>query len=247
MIGNKINKAIVKSILIILFTFIYTSVPAQSETDSITNLRAEKTVDFRIPQKEKIEKYKEDSRFNYKRIEKKPNWWDQLKGYILNLLEDIFISVARSGMPGMLVLIVIVVLICLLVLKFFGVDYRKILGKKTIDTPEIDIYTENVHEMDFDSLIGNAMKNKDYRLVIRFLYLKNLKLLSDKEIIEWKKNKTNYSYQHEIKNNNIRTKFLENTLIFDYIWYGEFVPDEKNFSEIYTQMNEFSKMIGHEK
>ena len=116
-----------------------------------------------------------------------------------------------------------------------------------MDTPEIDIYTENVHNMDFDSLIANALKNKDYRLVIRFLYLKNLKLLTDKEFIEWKPNKTNYSYQYEIENQTVRSQFMEMTLIFDYIWYGEFIPDEANFPIIYNRMESFSKTIANER
>lgn len=111
---------------------------------------------------------------------------------------------------------------------------------------QIDIYTENVHNMNFDELIANALKNKDYRLVVRFLYLKNLKLMSDKEIIDWSTNKTNYSYQYEIKNNSLRNKFLEATLIFDYVWYGEFALDESQFSEINRRMNEFNNMVKHE-
>lgn len=247
MINNKINIVTIKSIILILFICLYMPVYAQTDTIQAVAQSPQETVNFRIPDKKKIEEYKKDSRFEYERIEREPTLWDKIKGWLWKVFANLFSAVAQSGMPGMIVLILIVVVICLIVLKFFGVDYRKILGKKTIDTPEIDIYSENVHAMDFDSLIANAMKNKDYRLVVRFLYLKNLKLLSDKEIIEWKTNKTNYSYQHEIKDTSVRSKFLENTLIFDYVWYGEFTPDEKNFSGIYTRMNDFSKMIINER
>ncbi|WP_236264199.1 hypothetical protein [Dysgonomonas sp. Marseille-P4677] len=237
----------IKGILLVLFICLYIPVSAQMDTIQGAVQSPLEFVSFRIPDKEKIEEYKKDSRFEYKRIEKDPSLWDKIKAWFFNLFGNLFEAFARSGMPGMIVLIIIVTLICLAILKFFGVDYRKVLGRKTIDTPEIDIYTENVHAMDFDSLIANAMKNKDYRLVIRFLYLRNLKLLSDKEIIEWKANKTNYSYQHEIKDAAVRSKFLENTLIFDYVWYGEFTPDEGSFSGMYTRMDDFSKMLTNER
>lgn len=237
----------IKSIALTLFICLYIPSFAQADTTQIKAQPVQEAVIFRVPDKEKIEEYKKDSRFEYKRVEREPSLWDKVKLWLARLFSNIFSAVAKSGMPGMVVIVIVIAIICLIVLKFFGVDYRKILGKKVIDTPEIDIYTENVHAMDFDSLISNAMKNKDYRLVVRFLYLKNLKILSDKEIIEWKAHKTNYSYQHEIKDTSIRSKFLENTLIFDYVWYGEFIPDEKNFSGIYTRMDDFSKMINNER
>lgn len=241
------NIIMVKSIILILFICLYLPVSAQTDTLKATVVPIREAVDFRIPDRAKIEEYKKDSRFDYERVEKEPTRWDKIKLWLWDLFGSLFNAVAKSGMPGMVVLIIIMALICLVILKFFGVDYRKILGKKTIDTPEIDIYSENVHAMDFDSLIANAMKNKDYRLVVRFLYLKNLKILSDNEMIEWKANKTNYSYQHEIKDTVVRSRFLENTLIFDYVWYGEFTPDEKNFSGIYNRMSDFSKMIINER
>lgn len=239
----------IRSIFLMLLICLYISVSAQ--TDSIPiNSKSEsttETIDFRVPSKEKIKEYQKDSRFKYDEPQRGVSFWDKIKYWFSGLLNDIFKAVSDSGVAGIVLILVIVFVICLIVLKFLGVDYRKILGKKEIDTPEIDIYTENVHEMDFDTLIANAMKNKDYRLVVRFLYLKNLKLLSDKEIIEWKTNKTNYSYQHEISNVNLRSKFLEATLIFDYIWYGEFPLDEPKFSDIYTRMNDFNNMIANER
>jgi len=233
----------------ILLTCLYISVSAQ--TDSIPAISetesSSEAVDFRVPEKEKIKEFQNDNRFMYNEPERGVSLWDKIKYWFFDLINDIFNAVSKSGVPGVVLILVVVLIVCLIVLKFLGVDYRKILGKKELDTPEIDIYTENVHEMDFDTLISNAMKNKDYRLVVRFLYLKNLKLLSDKEIIEWKTNKTNYSYQHEISNTALRSKFLEATLIFDYIWYGEFSLDEPKFSDIYTRMNDFNRMITNER
>ncbi|MDU1889483.1 MAG: hypothetical protein E6767_02230 [Dysgonomonas sp.] len=255
MVRKSIDIQWVKSIAVILLACFY--IPVFSQTDTIqaqqdtvaavvatVPVPAPQPVDFRVPDKSKIEEFQKDSRFDYKRnVERKASWWDQLKYKIFKWLGKSFGSVFDSGVVGYFVVIIIIILLCLLILKFLGIDYRSILGKKKLDTPEIDIYTENVHEMDFNSLIANAMKNRDYRLATRFLYLKNLKLLSDKEYINWQINKTNYSYQHEISNQALRSKFLENTLIFDYVWYGEFSVDETQFSEIYNKMDNFSKMI----
>jgi len=247
---------LVKSILPILLIFLYLPVTAQTDTISIDTVSATisdtlvsaQNISFRIPEKAKIEEYRQDKRFDYsKKAETGPSAWDMIKYRIMRFFGELFGAAADSGFLGVIVIFIIILLVCFIVLKVLGVDYRTILGKKKIDTPEIDIYTENVHEMDFDTLITNALKNKDYRLVIRFLYLKNLKSLSDKEIIQWNANKTNYSYQHEISNYPLRSKFLETTLIFDYVWYGEVSVNEEQFSGIYDRLNKFNKMIADER
>jgi hypothetical protein len=226
---------------------------ARGQTDTLQAVAipapASRPVDIRVPDKGKIEEYRNDPRFNYavKQQEAKVSWMDKLWFDITEFIDNVFSKVASSGALSFVVIVLCILLVCLLLMKLLRVDYRTVLGKKKLDTPEIDIYTENVHKMNFDALIANALKNKDYRSAVRFIYLKNLKLLSDKEIITWNAYKTNYSYQYEISNNNLRAKFLETTLIFDYVWYGEFPVEEPRFSEIYSRMNDLSNMIDNER
>lgn len=225
------------------------SVSAQSDTILVDANISSTTegVTFRVPEREKIREYQKDSRFKYDTPQEGLSAWDKFMHWLNDLFNKAFDSVSKSGAAGIILILAVLFAICLIVLKVMGIDYRKVLGKKKMDMSEIDIYTENVHEMDFDTLISNAMKNNDYRLVVRFMYLKNLKSLSDKEIISWNTNKTNYSYQHEITNTGLRSKFLETTLIFDYIWYGEFPIDESRFTDVHTRMNDFNKMITDER
>ncbi|NDV95674.1 hypothetical protein D0T84_12225 [Dysgonomonas sp. 521] len=224
------------------------TVSAQSDSvEAINPVAVQERVEARIPDQSKIEKFQKDPRFQYKREERSLSWWDKLMMAINDFLNRLFGTAAKSGVLSVVVVIIIVVIVCLIVLKLLGVDYRTLLGKKELDKPEIDIYSENVHEMNFDVLIANALKNKDYRLAVRFLYLKNLKQMSDRDIIEWSNYKTNYSYQYEIQSEALRSKFMETTLIFDYVWYGEFQLDESRFSDINRRMDELNKMISYER
>jgi hypothetical protein len=230
----------------LLFCFSITFL-GQTDSTAVESQVVHEQVNVRIPDKIKIEESQKDSRFQYKKEERSLSWWDKLMMSIDEFIGRLYGVAVGSGMLSIVVLIIIVVVISLIVLKLAGVDYRTLLGKKELDTPDIGIYTENVHEMNFDVLIANALKNKDYRLAVRLLYLKNLKLMSDRDIIEWSNHKTNYSYQYEIQNNTLRAKFLETSLIFDYVWYGEFRLDEPKFSDINLRMNDFNKMISRER
>ena len=48
-----------------------------------------------------------------------------------------------------------------------------------------NILDENIHEMDFDTLIAEAVAKHDFRTGIRLLFLKGLKILADKNFVQW--------------------------------------------------------------
>lgn len=233
--------------------FMCFSLIVSAQSDTVPQLHSSESkesvgvIDLRIPAKEKIEEYKKDDRFQYEQPNMDLSFFQKMKYWLLTLFDKLFSGTVQSGVPAFIVVLIIIAVVILIVLKLMGVKFKTLLGKKKMDTPEIDFYTENVHEMNFDTLIARALKNKDYRLAVRFLYLKNLKLLSDKALIKWDINKTNYSYQYEINNATVRSKFLEATFIFDYVWYGEFPLDETQFSEIRTRMVQFNEVVGNER
>lgn len=109
----------------------------------------------------------------------------------------------------------------------------------SISIPE----AENIHEINFNDLIKEAIVSKNYRTAIRFLYLQGLKSLSDKELILWRPEKTNYEYQKEIHSEEIRKLFQKNTLIYEYIWYGDFKIEEVVFGEALLSFQSFNQKI----
>lgn len=230
-------------------------IPALDDTELTKNIEANnppvytsKPIDFpspefRTPPDEKIEKYRQDKRFQYDAKKVNAGWWERILEWLSDKINGVFRIPSAMGAMGYVFIVVLIIPVVLIIMKLAGVDFSTIIGRKKLDTPEIDIYSENVHEMDFDTLISNALKNKDYRLAVRFLYLKNLKALADKGFIKWDVNKTNTSYQYEIQDDNIRHEFLDTTFIFDYVWYGEFPIDEHDYSKAYNELDNFNKML----
>ena len=102
---------------------------------------------------------------------------------------------------------------------------------------------EDISKLNFDDLISSAIETKNYKLAIRYLYLKSLQLLSDHEIIELKENKTNHQYLSEIKNSRISGAFRNAMIIFEWIWYGEFSIDERTMNSSRDEFNELFGLI----
>jgi len=149
-----------------------------------------------------------------------------------------------------LITIFVLLLVCLIIaiiLRTQDVTFRNLFGRKKMDLEESHFYSEDVNKLDFENLISESIKVKNYRLAVRFLYLRSLKALSDASVINWNPNKTNYSYQYEIEDPSVRKTFIELTRIFDFVWYGEFELDEVNFREANDYFDEFNKALGYER
>lgn len=248
----------IKHLSILLIFFFSTLGLYAEETDSIEAVKAPQIekVDWRIPAKEKIEKFKADKDFDYGESKTDQiSFWERFLKWLAEKMPD-FNGINADNVSTFLEVVkfvgiaLIIAFLAYIVLRLFGVNFRAIFGKKKVDEKEIDdieVHTEDVNQMNFQTLISNAIAAKNYRLAIRYTYLSNLKQLSEKSIINWNPTKTNLSYLYEIKDEKLRKEFLRTTYIFDYVWYGEQTLDDAEFNIAYGLLNDFNGMIGNEK
>jgi len=99
---------------------------------------------------------------------------------------------------------------------------------------------EDIEIVDFDKFIIVALKENNFLLATRYMYLKALKNLSTNSIIEWHFDKTNNDYLNEIKDSQTKSLFKRVSYIYDYVWYGEFPIDETGFNK---NKNDFNQLI----
>jgi len=112
-------------------------------------------------------------------------------------------------------------------------------NRKNIASDIAVVEEENAN--DPDSLLRNAIKNGNYRLAVRYLYLQSLRRLSEKKFIEINSNKTNYEYVTEIRKHKFANEFASLTLQYEYVWYGEYPVDERLFEQIQHGFTQFAK------
>lgn len=102
---------------------------------------------------------------------------------------------------------------------------------------------ENLTSLDLSDRLQNAIKNKNYRLAIRYYYLNVLKKMYDKKLIDYDPKKTNLDYFNELKNKNAKQRFSYLSYVYDYTWYGEFPVDEQKFLKAQQSFTTFLKSI----
>ena len=104
-------------------------------------------------------------------------------------------------------------------------------------------------ESDFDALINQSVRKGNFRLAIRYQYLKSLHRLADKNFIEMTVDKTNYQYVRELGsrgpavNQQFQNDFASLTLNYEYVWYGEFAVDDMIYNRIAKGFTEFNQKI----
>lgn len=72
------------------------------------------------------------------------------------------------------------------------------------------------------------------------MYLKTLQLLHDNNLIRLNAKSTNRDYIRQMQKHKDAGQFRFLTRIYEYVWYGEFQPDEKQFGIIRNNFNKFN-------
>lgn len=246
-------------ILIIFFScfVIANEVDIVNNTDSLTIETAYNNI--RNFDEAQLNEYKTQKEFQYN-IGKEGNnrFWEYLKSWLVKFLDWLFGGAKETNynweLAGSIIQflktafwIAAILLLIYGVLKMLGLDFASLFYKTADVKPLIKFETieEDIHEIDFDKEIEQAIVNKNYRYAIRLYYLKTLKILSDKELINWQKDKTNADYVFEVSKTGLSTDFRKITKLFNYSWYGEVVLNtntfnmaQQNFTTFFNQLNQ---------
>lgn len=121
--------------------------------------------------------------------------------------------------------------------------FNTIFTKKARSIIDIDLAEQYIESLDLDTLLQGALEDKNYRLAIRYHYLRVLKRLSQANIIEWHFDKTNSDYQNEITKPNLKSGFKEVSYLYDYIWYGEQSIDENSYETANSSFQSLNNSI----
>lgn len=108
-------------------------------------------------------------------------------------------------------------------------------GEGTEDTLETE---------DIDKQLQHFLGAGDRRQATRYLYLKTLRLLSDRDLIRWHADTTNQEYLRQLGGSPQQPAFHFLTGAYEKVWYGEFALSEAGFQVLYDRFMDFYKTLG---
>ncbi|MEC3967038.1 DUF4129 domain-containing protein [Flagellimonas halotolerans] len=202
--------------------------------------------------KEDLDTYKNDSAFNYEEVKTESSWWTDLTNWFYTILRRFFewifgVGKAEGHLAVFLEILpyLLLALFLYLAIRFFVNSNMYGIGKNKKNLNVVSLSEEEhiIKNEDIQQLIKNALADKNYRLAIRYYYLYILQLLSERELIDWQQQKTNDDYITELSESTLKNDFGKATLLYDYVWYGEFDIDHERYQKAEVVFNSLKRAI----
>jgi hypothetical protein len=102
---------------------------------------------------------------------------------------------------------------------------------------------ENIFEIDFETALAGSLVAADYRLAIRLLFLRLLKIMNEKKLIEYSTDKTNFDYLFHLNGTGLFNDFSVLIRNYEYAWYGKFRLNEQQYGIIEKKFSRFQQQI----
>ncbi|MCY7291515.1 MAG: DUF4129 domain-containing protein [Ferruginibacter sp.] len=196
---------------------------------------------------------KKDS-INFWKNKKEYSWIKNLDSFLINKKKQaekqpkistrenngnsFFDAVFNSGILQTILWMAAIALLLFIIYKLFlsNAVFSKRSKKANIEIEqdEEDITLAN----DYDSLLRKAYNTGELKMAMRFLFLKTLQKLNDRELIRYSVDKTNSNYVKELPPAK-RNLFASLALYYEYIWYGNAPVTKEIFDAIEIKFNEF--------
>ena len=203
--------------------------------DDKTNYSSEAV--FRSVPDTTVERLKREKSFAYandpaywvkEKFTYKKGFWD----YFFDFFASDIVRVMFYVLLGGLVLFVLYRIIVLNDLFVFYSSKKNARSFQDTASPEID--RESI-----DRLLDEAILQKNYNLATRYLYLKTLYSLNDKQWIQFHPEGTDNEYLEQMSKHRQSRQFRFLTRVYEYAWYGKFNITDEQFATVQNHFKNF--------
>ena len=133
------------------------------------------------------------------------------------------------------------------IFKAFFSEHTQLFGKhkKAPPSPDNDnqLQSEDVLTTDWETYLKQAMAANDIRLAVRYSYMHLLQLLQQRQYIQYRADKTNNDYYHELNNDEIRQPFRRLTRQYEFAWYGNYPVQQQAYDHYMETFNALKNRI----
>jgi hypothetical protein len=139
--------------------------------------------------------------------------------------------------------IIIAGFVTFLILYLSGSNAGLFRKSSHIAEEEADPEASDIFAINYQKEIEKAVATNNYRLAVRLLFLRLLRNLSDKKIIEYKQDSTNFDYMMQLRSTAMYGDFFRLARNYEYTWYGQFDIDKEKYSVIKNEFENFDRKL----
>lgn len=186
-----------------------------------------------------VEKLKSDREFIYANDS---SYWREEKRSQESAFEKFIAAVGRSRMLKWVLYVFLASVIIFTIYQVIVVNDFFIFSRRRSKGSAAGVHDDFTFSENLDEKINQSISQEKYREAIRFMYLKTLKTLSDKKIIQLHARSTNQDFVRQMYKHDQLGQFRRLTRIYEYVWYGEFEPSLSQFEIVRTNFNQFNSV-----
>jgi len=217
------------STLISLLLFLLLAHVAVAESDTIVRYDNSK-INSRTFSEEELKEMRNNPDFDYEKEDPETNSF--LNNLIRFLFKKLYDHPNMVAFIRIMFYVFMVLVLAIAVIKLLGINPMKVFSRQQKHNKlNFEAGDENIHDLNLDQLINDAAESGNFRLAVRYFYMKVLKTLNNNHLINWKSGKTNADYLSEMERHPLHEQFRKLTFMYEYIWYGDFKISKPVYQE----------------
>jgi hypothetical protein len=155
------------------------------------------------------------------------------------------VSWMEAGWVKTLLWLIVIGGFALAIILFLSESNIRLFRKKVsaVTDEKQDAETEDIFEINYRDRIDKAVREANYRLAVRLLFLQMLKTMAGKNIIQYKQDRTNFDYLLQLHSTKHYQDFFRLTKNYEYTWYGNFPVNDEVWQVIKNDFEIFNNKI----
>ncbi|MCG2615691.1 DUF4129 domain-containing protein [Terrimonas sp. NA20] len=108
---------------------------------------------------------------------------------------------------------------------------------------ETEANFDDIFSVNYQLEIGKAIASGNMNFAVRLLYLRLLSKMAERNIIEYKQDRTNMDYLMQLYKTKYYQDYFRLTRHYEYAWYGQFPVDRGKFELIRSEFENFERNL----
>jgi len=139
------------------------------------------------------------------------------------------------------VIIIVIAVVIIIMVKRSRVPAR--VGKERTEAQSLEEAEENLPDVTLNNIYNEALEAEEFKSALRIRFLMILQKMIDRQMVSWKRWKTNEQYAAELDSGNLQKLFMGIVQIFDDAWYGNRQINRQSFDAAVQRIDQLNDRL----